>query len=365
MGKIDKFIQRKLRESIHKKVSNESTKLGSFVCLIDIFTLIMFIVNVVYDNLALWVSSLSLFVISLAIGLFDMLLARKKYNETRPFIFRWFFVGALSAYFIVLFYFGDLYVHLFSIVILPLVLVTIYDFLPCAVFSGIFLLQSCLFLFVPPLRDLTALSELDQGIKLDIVLLVIELVCLAVGILSSIVVRKCISQFYTSAAKYRFAAYHDSLTGIYNHAYMVSWVEDWKSKASKEDLIGVMFIDVDNLKLINDTYGHTIGNKILIAIANTLEFSHPDLLVRWGGDEFIIIERNASKEKLVEEGENLIKKVEELVEPEAPGLKLTISIGAAFSGTSDEFSFDDVIKAADEQLGRSKSAGKDRLFIED
>ncbi len=87
-------------------------------------------------------------------------------------------------------------------------------------------------------------------------------------------------------------AYYDNLTGLANRTLFYSLAERFLNHAQRNNhLLGLMFIDVDKLKSINDTYGHEAGDKVLAKVASILKnsTSKSDLVVRHGGDEFLIL----------------------------------------------------------------------------
>jgi len=89
--------------------------------------------------------------------------------------------------------------------------------------------------------------------------------------------------------KIHYLSFHDSLTGLYNRAYLE---EEMKRLNTERQLpIGVIMVDLNGLKLVNDTYGHAAGDEMLNAAATVLRKScrKEDIIARWGGDEFVIL----------------------------------------------------------------------------
>lgn len=98
-----------------------------------------------------------------------------------------------------------------------------------------------------------------------------------------------ISERRKADEKIRYLSFHDSLTGLYNRAYLE---EEMKRLNTERQLpIGVIMVDLNGLKLINDTYGHAAGDRMLNAAAGVLRKScrKEDIIARWGGDEFVIL----------------------------------------------------------------------------
>ena len=89
-------------------------------------------------------------------------------------------------------------------------------------------------------------------------------------------------------------------------------------------------IDVDNFKGVNDTYGHPVGDLALCAVVNAISscLRSSDKIIRYGGDEFTLCFANMPRESFLKKLEQIRKTVEGIFIEEAPGLRLTVSIGA-------------------------------------
>ena len=120
-----------------------------------------------------------------------------------------------------------------------------------------------------------------------------------------------------------------------------------------------MFIDIDDFKLYNDKYGHTVGNEVLIGVANKLNEVPHALSVRWGGDEFAIVERNLTRDEFIAKANYLLKSVEGLPH------KVTISIGLSYYVVGEDFEFQKIFNEADLQAIRAKGKGKNCIVIKD
>lgn len=87
-------------------------------------------------------------------------------------------------------------------------------------------------------------------------------------------------------------AYYDQLTGVANRALFYELAEKFLHAAERNhEVLGLMFIDVDNFKQINDTYGHEAGDKVLVQVADILNTvtRRNDVVARYGGDEFLVL----------------------------------------------------------------------------
>ena len=131
----------------------------------------------------------------------------------------------------------------------------------------------------------------------------------------------------TSRKKYedkiKHLCFHDKLTGLYNRAYFEEELE--RLNNSRLLPISVIMGDVNNLKVINDTFGHQHGDQLLIKIADILRstFRKSDVISRFGGDEFSIILPNTSYEKGVE----IINRVKKPVKRTVPKFVLNYLTG--------------------------------------
>ncbi len=128
---------------------------------------------------------------------------------------------------------------------------------------------------------------------------------------------------------------------------------------------GVVLADIDHFKKFNDTYGHDVGDQVLVMVANTLmSNSRPfDDFGRWGGEEFLGILRNVDAQEMMVVAERLrmlVKKSYLSVGDSV--LQVRISLGCALAKKED--SIESIIKRADRQLYVSKQAGRDRVSID-
>ncbi len=157
----------------------------------------------------------------------------------------------------------------------------------------------------------------------------------------------------------------DELTQLANRRYLERELEARLEEMSRYDIpFGVLFMDLDDFKKVNDELGHDTGDRVLSFVGKTLSAnSRPfDLYGRWGGEEFVGIVRNVSAGNLKHMGQRLRKLVEKsflLVGEER--LRVTISIGATMALPGD--TIQSLLQRADLLMYQSKAAGKNRLTI--
>ena len=153
---------------------------------------------------------------------------------------------------------------------------------------------------------------------------------------------------------------HDPLTNAYNRAYfndsILSILESHRNENKKTDII---FFDIDHFKQVNDTYGHKVGDAILVSVVNivTKHIREKDYLIRWGGEEFIIITSSASLKDTHKQAEYIRTMIEHHDFEEVE--KLTCSFGIAVHQDGDNIN--NTIKKADDKLYEAKSAGRNQV----
>lgn len=156
----------------------------------------------------------------------------------------------------------------------------------------------------------------------------------------------------------------DGLTGIPNRRSFDQTLDrEWHLISRSGQPLGILMIDIDYFKALNDTYGHSAGDEVLSRIALTLQIALPrtgDFLGRYGGEEFAAILPGVNFSGLEGVAGRLQTAVHELVF-ENFARPVTISIGAALGSFMNTASPQDVLKAADAALYRAKASGRDRI----
>ena len=152
----------------------------------------------------------------------------------------------------------------------------------------------------------------------------------------------------------------DQLTGIYNRRKFELELEHELSRASRyENSLTLIVIDIDLFKQVNDTYGHQVGDKVLISVANLIKdnIRRSDILARWGGEEFIIM----STQTALAGALTLAEKVRGLLascKMDVVGC-ITASFGVAEYRQNE--STESLFKRADTLLYKAKEAGRNRV----
>lgn len=163
---------------------------------------------------------------------------------------------------------------------------------------------------------------------------------------------------------------HDHLTGLFNKAYFQSTLAQHLSLAKRNNTdLSVLFLDIDNFKEINDTFGHNSGDAILKTVAHMIrrELRTSDIVARFGGDEFVVLMPNTYKINALVLSERLRKTINQKpITIDDTNLEITISGGVA-GFPVDAQRAQNLLNLADSALYRAKGAGKNSisLFKED
>ncbi|WP_373034574.1 diguanylate cyclase [Sulfurimonas sp.] len=168
-----------------------------------------------------------------------------------------------------------------------------------------------------------------------------------------IVVFNDISIYISEKNEYEYFAYHDHLTKIFNRQkFDELFLKAFENKKRYGDTLSVILIDLDHFKTVNDTYGHLIGDLVLIAIVGIIEkeLRINDIFARWGGEEFIILLPRTDVNGAYIKAEVLRKSIESYVNKKLPSV--TISAGVTEVNSTDNIN--SCLKRVDEALYKAK-----------
>jgi diguanylate cyclase (GGDEF)-like protein len=158
----------------------------------------------------------------------------------------------------------------------------------------------------------------------------------------------------------------DPLTDAYNRRFGLGRLREEYSRAVRAEApFGILMVDIDHFKAVNDTYGHLVGDRVLRAVAGACRrvVREGDVLVRYGGEEFLVLLPGAGRDDVLQIGERIRRAVSETtVEDGASRLNVTVSVGATTFRDTVETP-DGLVALADRALYEAKDGGRDRLVL--
>ncbi len=169
------------------------------------------------------------------------------------------------------------------------------------------------------------------------------------------------------------AAQSDSLTGLGNRRLLEDrMAEIWQLALLDGSCVSVIVLDIDHFKLVNDTYGHTYGDQVLVRVASLIRsalHNREDLAVRWGGEEFIVLLPDTGIEGAVIVAERIRSLIEMAGSPPSSARKsyagdfklTTVSCGVCSCVPSAELTSELLIASADSALYEAKQSGRNRV----
>jgi diguanylate cyclase (GGDEF)-like protein len=164
----------------------------------------------------------------------------------------------------------------------------------------------------------------------------------------------------------QYLATHDSLTGIPNRYYLEELLQRAIEDAKRGKTSALLFIDMDNFKLVNDTYGHAAGDEVLVSLTNILngELRRGDILARLGGDEFAVLLEDVTVEDatlIAEKLRSVVDASELYLAVQKYSFNLSISIGIVLvDGALDS---QKLLSYADTALYSAKEGGKNKVVL--
>jgi two-component system, cell cycle response regulator len=160
------------------------------------------------------------------------------------------------------------------------------------------------------------------------------------------------------------SATRDSLTGLYNRSFFLETLEvDFDHALKAEHVMTLLLLDLDHFKVVNDTYGHRVGDLVLAQFARVIQAAlrAEDLAARYGGEEFAVLLRHTDGARAFTIAERLRKTIAgHVFEFEGGSLRLTVSIGLATLEAESHASAAQLIDAADKLLYKAKQQGRNR-----
>jgi diguanylate cyclase (GGDEF)-like protein len=157
----------------------------------------------------------------------------------------------------------------------------------------------------------------------------------------------------------------DALTGLFNRRAFEKKIEEEFERAKRyRHPLSLLIVDIDNFKIINDTYGHHTGDNVLKKIAEALQEKtrRSDFACRYGGEEFVLILPETDLASALQAAKKMVGEIKgQTFGTLARPFSLTISIGVSSTSTKDYSEWQEMLQDADQALYLAKNKGKDRV----
>lgn len=168
---------------------------------------------------------------------------------------------------------------------------------------------------------------------------------------------RCAREEQRQAQQWAYLASHDLLTDLPNRFLLMDRLEGALQRAQREkSMFGLIFVDMDRFKQVNDTFGHHAGDLVLQRVARDIQsvLRAQDTVARLGGDEFVVVlERVADRAQVEAVGEKILAVMPETLGPDYPGLRVGVSVGIAMY-PEDGQDVETLLKGADAAMYRMK-----------
>ena len=159
----------------------------------------------------------------------------------------------------------------------------------------------------------------------------------------------------------------DPLTGSYNRRYFFDQAAREKDRSKRFDRpLAIILLDLDHFKLVNDRYGHRVGDQVLVSLVQSIQtqLRTMDILGRYGGEEFAVLLPETAAEEAKTAAERIRAIIEkQLIETEKVDLHITASLGVVVHDPQEEITIDELIDRADRAMYAAKRAGRNQVHL--
>jgi two-component system cell cycle response regulator len=172
-------------------------------------------------------------------------------------------------------------------------------------------------------------------------------------------------ELLTAQKALEIRATHDGLTGLLSHAAILERLTEELKRAEREmTSVGVILLDLDHFKGVNDTYGHMVGDQVLKESARRMALAvrSYDIVGRYGGDEFLIIAPGCDAEATVQLAERVSRELAatSVMIPNG-NITITVSAGATAARAGNKLESGSIVEVSDRALYRAKRAGRNQV----
>jgi two-component system, cell cycle response regulator len=172
-------------------------------------------------------------------------------------------------------------------------------------------------------------------------------------------------ELITARESLRFAATHDSMTGLLNRVEIISFLRREIARGRREQRpVGIVLADLDHFKHVNDTYGHSAGDAVLQEATRRFRTGLRvyDGVGRYGGEEFLLIMPGCDLEATTQRADGIRHLIEKdtIVAPQG-SVSATVSMGVTVADFAQDTSIEALLESADEALYRAKNGGRNRV----
>ena len=171
-----------------------------------------------------------------------------------------------------------------------------------------------------------------------------------------------VTDLKSSENQLKYLAFTDALTGVGNRNYLNRVVENF---TDSDETCAIIFIDLDEFKLINDTHGHEIGDEILRGCASRFKANirEDDNVIRFGGDEFVVVTSTTEEDELIMMTERISSSFKKSFKTSSGAFQITASIGVATA--TESMTATELLKNADIAMYSAKQYGKNNIVLFD
>lgn len=176
--------------------------------------------------------------------------------------------------------------------------------------------------------------------------------------------RQLLKQLERQQKRLQQMALSDHLTGLYNRHFLMDIAPKLMSSCNRsKDDFSILIIDIDHFKNVNDSHGHSVGDEILVCVADLLRTQSrlEDIVARYGGEEFIILLPKTNKDQAITKAEYVRQSV---LDANPKDIAITVSIGVG-SQLANESDFIDLFNRADEGVYAAKDGGRNQVVFLD